>query len=107
MTTQQILAIVFVVVIAVLLLAAFVLYVVKTKNYKVLSQAALKLVTEAEEKFAIEGEKTGTTKYGWVAKQLLKYIPSWLQLFIPAKALEIIIESAVEKLKETLEEAAD
>lgn len=106
MTTSQIVTVVFVV-LAVLLLAAFVFYMIKTKNYKMLSQVALKLVAEAEEKFAIEGEKTGTTKYGWVAKQLIQYIPSWLQPFIPASALEIIIESAVEKLKENLEAAAD
>ena len=72
-----------------------------------LSQVALKLVAEAEEKFAIEGEKTGTTKYGWVAKQLVSFIPDLLQPFIPASAIEIIIESAVEKLKENLSDAAE
>lgn len=106
MSTPQIVTIIFVIA-AVIALAAFVFILVKTKNYKMLSQVALKLVAEAEEKFAIEGEKTGTTKYGWVAKQLISFIPDFLQPFIPASAIEIIIESAVEKLKESLSDAAE
>ena len=106
MSTPQIVTIIFVIT-AVIALTAFVFILVKTKNYKMLSQVALKLVAEAEEKFAIEGEKTGTTKYGWVAKQLISFIPAFLQPFIPASAIEIIIESAVEKLKENLSDAAE
>lgn len=106
MTTSQIITIVFIAV-ALIAAAVLVVYLIKTQNYKVLSKIALRLVAEAEEKFAIEGEKTGTTKYGYVSKALLQYIPDLIKPFIPASALEEIIEAAVELLKEQLEKAAD
>jgi hypothetical protein len=104
MTTSQIVTITFIC-IALVIAIAVVAYLVKTQNYKMLSQIALKLVAEAEEKFAIEGQKTGDTKFGWVAKQLLNYMPPLVKAFIPASALEDIIETAVNILKEQLEKA--
>ena len=106
MNTSQIITCIFITAMILIAISVFI-YLVKTHNYKKLSQIALKLVAEAENKFAIEGEKTGTTKYGWVAKQLVQFIPDIAKPFIPASALEIIIETAVEKLKEQLEKAAD
>lgn len=106
MTVEQIVALV-VIIVAIIAAIVFTIVMVRSNNYKMLAQAALKLVAEAEEKFAIEGQKTGLTKYGWVAKQLIEFIPDIIKPFVPASAIEIIIETAVEKLKEQLENEAD
>lgn len=106
MTVSQIVTLV-VIVAAILAAVIFTVVMVRTNNYKMLAQAALKLVAEAEEKFAVEGQKTGLTKYGWVAKQLVAFIPDIIKPFVPASAIEVIIETAVEKLKEQLEKEAD
>lgn len=106
MSTSQIvtLAVIIVIIIAAIV---FTIVTVRTNNYKMLAQVALNLVTEAEERFAVEGQKTGLTKYGWVAKQLVAFIPDIIKPFVPASAIEVIIETAVEKLKEQLEKEAD
>lgn len=106
MTTSQIVTVVFLAV-CIVAAIAFVVWCVRTHNYKKLSAVAYKLVLEAENKFAEEGVKTGDTKFGWVAKQLLNYMPPIVKAFIPASALEDIIEAAVELLKEQLAKAAE
>lgn len=106
MTVEQIVTLV-VIIAAIIAAIVFAVVMVRTNNYKMLAYAALELVAEAEEKFAIEGQKTGLTKYGWVAKQLVAFIPDFIKPFVPASAIEVIIETAVEKLKEQLENEAD
>lgn len=87
-------------------LISLIIWAIRKRNYKYLCCIALQLVTEAEHKFEIEGQKTGTTKYGWVAKEILSYVPRWMSRFIPATLLEEIIENAVTKMKQLLAAAA-
>ena len=106
MTSAQLFAVIFMAVL-VLALIAIIVVSVKTGNYHALAATALQLVQVAEEKFAEEGKKTGDTKYRWVAKQLIAMLPPIVRLFIPASALDQIIEAAVTKMKEQLQKAAD
>lgn len=106
MTVQQIITIA--VIAAILIgLTIMIIAAIRTGNYKYLAAFALKCVTEAEEEYAIEGQKTGATKYGVVAKQIVEHLPPILQPFISAKTVDNLIEAAVAVLKEQLQKATD
>jgi hypothetical protein len=93
-------------VIVIVSLISLTVWSIRKRSYRYLCAVALRLVIEAENKFEIEGQKTGTTKYGWVAKEILKYMPNWMKQFVPATLLEEIIENAVTKMKQLLAAAA-
>ena len=85
--------VVVVVFIGVLILAVRFGYINKVK------QVLLYLVTEAER---IYGGKTGEIKFAWVAEKIYSMLPTIVKMFISTETIEMLINKAVEDMKEYL-----
>jgi hypothetical protein len=88
-----IVAVVFLIVVAVLYFAA------KGKYRKVAKQIMLSLVVTAEERF---GDGTGKIKFSYVVDRLYEKLPVIVQIVFSEKEIENMIEDAVAKMKEFL-----
>ena len=86
-----------------ILVLLYFIYAVKDKKVQ-LSRLALSLVAQAEKEF---GAKTGEIKYAVVVAQLYRYIPTILRPLLTEAVLGDIVEKAVTKLKEVLENGAN
>ena len=62
-------------------------------------QVLLYLVTEAER---IYGGKTGEIKFAWVAEKIYSMLPTIVKMFISTETIEMLINKAVEDMKEYL-----
>ena len=62
-------------------------------------QVLLYLVTEAER---IYGGKTGEIKFAWVAEKIYAMLPAIVKMFISTETIEMLINKAVEDMKEYL-----
>lgn len=90
-----IVAVVFLLIVAVLYFAA------KGKYRKVAKQIMLSLVVAAEEKY---GSGTGKIKFSYVVDRLYEKLPVIVQVVFSEKDIENMIEDAVAKMKEFLED---
>jgi hypothetical protein len=68
---------------------------------EIVKKILLSLVIEAEQ---IYGSGTGKMKYNYVLGKAYSMIPSVVKLFMPAKALDEMLEAAVDYLKELMGE---
>lgn len=88
-----IVALVFIITVAVLFFAA------KGKYRKVAKQILLSLVVAAEQQF---GGKTGEVKFSYVAEKLYEKLPVIIQILFTEKDIANMIEDAVDKMKQLL-----
>lgn len=72
-------------------------YYYKTKSK--LSESANELVAKAESAYSMF-EKSGEQKLNYVVKCLYNYIPVQFRWMFPEEALQLIVESALAKMKE-------
>lgn len=91
-----------IIVVLVLLALAVVLFFIAKGRYRhVAKQLLLSLVVAAEQKF---GGGTGEIKFSYVAEKLYEKMPAIIQLLFSANDIAKMIEEAVTKMKEWLEE---
>lgn len=82
------------------LVIAFLILALLTKNKKI-KAAAYELVLKAEE--VIKGPKQGQAKLAWVIDQIQIYIPKFLLWYFTDERIKAIIEWAVTKMKNQLD----
>ena len=83
-------------VLLVIMVIAFIIYLIKTGQTKILKQIAVKLVTEAEGEF---GSGTGIIKLSDVVAKLYTHLPSVIRILFTEKQLVDIAEAVLQEAK--------
>lgn len=91
-------------VLVVVLFILFLLVLIKNGATTQVNEILFYLVTEAEKEF---GGGTGVLKYAAVTTWLYERLPSIIKILFTSKQIDILIEDAVERMKEYLKANKD
>lgn len=80
------------------------LFIAKGRYRKIAKQILLSLVVTAEKAF---GGKTGEIKFSYVAERLYSIMPSLVRLLFSEKDIANMIEEAVDRMKQYLNDTSE
>lgn len=90
------------VIVAALALAAYMVYLAVNRRWDKLRKLAYKMIRQAED--VIVGTKKGQERFNLVLDQLYGIIPVWLRLFIPRSLLKEKLQQWFDLIKDGLDD---